>query len=226
MDTTPITLNADTLWGIVDNIAKYAKGTRMIAKGKEQQRIIAALGSQLATVLYDPLNAINTPQRIAFFLGQCAQESDQFCAVTEYADGSAYNGRRDLGNHLGLNFGIKYKGRGPIQITGYYNYLVVHDTLGVDCINHPEILADDPVIGLRAAGLFWSHPHFGKFLNPFADKDDIDMVTHRVNGGYYGLKGRIIYTDRAKRLVGLPVHPYTLGRDAAVALRVQNAQRF
>ncbi|UAK58735.1 hypothetical protein KZ781_12625 [Mycolicibacterium smegmatis] len=54
----------------------------------------------------------------------------------EYADGSDYEGRTDLGNTQPGD-GTRYKGRGPIQVTGRHNYTQMSEDLGVDFVNHP-----------------------------------------------------------------------------------------
>lgn len=64
---------------------------------------------------------IDTPQRQAAFLAQIAHESGAFHYTREIADGSAYEGRADLGNDQPGD-GRKYRGRGLIQITGRRNY--------------------------------------------------------------------------------------------------------
>src|SRR5207342_2210749 len=80
---------------------------------------------------------INTPARKAAFLAQLAHESGELRYMEEIADGSAYEGRRDLGNtHPGD--GRRFKGRGPIQLTGRANYERFGELLGVDLVNDPD----------------------------------------------------------------------------------------
>lgn len=122
--------------------------------------------------------------RLAHFVAQLAHESDNFKAMEEYASGAAYEGRADLGNTQPGD-GKRYKGRGPIQLTGRANYREYGRELGIDFERHPEIVAM-PSIGLIAGLRYWER----KGLNAFADADDILTITKRINGGTNGLDDR------------------------------------
>jgi predicted chitinase len=133
--------------------------------------------------------------REAAFLAQLAHESGELRYMEELASGSAYEGRKDLGNTQPGD-GKRYKGRGPIQLTGRANYKKYGDLLGLDLINNPTIAATKEV-GFRIAGQFWQL----NGLNPLADQQDIKQITKRINGGYNGLDDRIMYYDRAKKVL-------------------------
>src|SRR3546814_15648237 len=64
---------------------------------------------------------INTPLRMAHFLAQIAHESGCLRYTEEIADGSAYNGRVDLGNPQPGD-GPRFKGRGLTPLTGRHHY--------------------------------------------------------------------------------------------------------
>lgn len=136
---------------------------------------------------------VNTPMRIAHFLSQVGHESGSFKYVEEIASGSAYEGRKDLGNTRPGD-GVKYKGRGLIQITGRSNYEQMSKMLGVDFINGPTLL-QTPRYAVESAFAWWRK----NGLNELADKGDVKAVTKRVNGGYNGLDDRIKIFERAKR---------------------------
>jgi putative chitinase len=141
--------------------------------------------------------SINTPLRQAHFLAQIAHESDRFNALEEYASGSDYEYRSDLGNTQPGD-GVRFKGRGLIQVTGRTNYLECGRALGVDLISNPARLAD-PDLACRSAGWYWST----RQLNGDADRDDVRTVTRVINGGYNGLDDRIHLLEAAKRVLGI-----------------------
>lgn len=156
----------------------------------DQKRIMDAVSSALPSVLAQ--YEIDTPLRIAHFLGQCCEESAGFRTLTEFASGDAYEGRADLGN-TAPGDGRRYKGRGLIQITGRANYLRVGQALNLDLVNNPD-LAAEPDHALSIACEFWQRNR----INVYADRDDVVSVTKVVNGGTNGLADRRSYTSAAK----------------------------
>lgn len=138
---------------------------------------------------------VSTPLRQAHFLAQVAHESDRFNALEEYASGKDYEGREDLGNTQDGD-GVRFKGRGLIQVTGRTNYGTCGRALGVDLINSPTRLSD-PDLASRSAGWFWATNQ----LNGDADNDDVRTVTRVINGGYNGLDDRIALLQAAKQVL-------------------------
>jgi putative chitinase len=142
---------------------------------------------------------INTPARQAAFLAQLGHESGSFKYMQELASGSAYEGRKDLGNTQPGD-GVKYKGRGPIQITGRANYAAAGKALGLDLINHPE-LAATPQVGFQTAAWYWNSHN----LNNLADQNtqaSFDKITKSINGGYNGKADRDSRWSTAKQQLG------------------------
>ena len=135
---------------------------------------------------------INTNLRMSHFLAQIAHESAELRYTQEPASGKAYEGRKDLGNtHVGD--GVRFKGRGLIQITGRANYEAYKKFCGFDVVARPELL-EKPLGAVRSAMWFWQTHG----LNSLADLDNIEKVTKRINGGYNGLESRRKYLNRAK----------------------------
>lgn len=140
---------------------------------------------------------INTPLREAAFIAQIAHESGEFQYVRELASGSAYEGRADLGNTQPGD-GVRYKGRGLIQITGRANYSACAAALDLPLVFHPELL-ELPVNACRSAGWFWALHK----LNLLADLEDFPRITRAINGGLTHEKEREAYYEKAKRVLGI-----------------------
>ncbi len=149
----------------------------------------------------EPMNAamtefeINNPSRETAFLAQVAHESGAFNYVRELASGEAYEGRADLGN-TEPGDGVRFKGRGLIQITGRANYRLCGDALGVDLVSEPDAL-ERPDLAARSAGWFWKTHG----LNELADLGDFVRITKRINGGTNGLADRLAYFERAQQVL-------------------------
>ena len=139
---------------------------------------------------------INTPLRASAFLAQLAHESGQLRYMEELASGEAYEGRKDLGN-VKPGDGKKYKGRGPIQLTGRGNYGRAGRELALPLEATPELVAT-PKVGLLVAGWFWSRAG----LNLLADAKEFDRITRKINGGYNGKADRDKYYKKACAVFG------------------------
>lgn len=140
---------------------------------------------------------LTTPLRQAHFLAQLCHESGSFNYLEELASGEDYEWRDDLGN-VQAGDGVRFKGRGLIQITGRANYADCGDALGQDLIATPTRLAD-PDLACRSAGWFWNT----RYLSAFADRDDVDTITYRINGGYNGYDERVEFLNAAKAVLGV-----------------------
>lgn len=171
---------------------------------KQLKAVMPKLTEDKVEVFLKPLNAamkefeINTPKRQAALLAQIAHESGQLRYMEEIASGEAYEGRKSLGNTQPGD-GKRYKGRGPIQLTGRANYRRAGEALKVNLEENPEKAAE-PAIGCRVAGWFWKTHG----LNELADKGDFKEITKRINGGYRGLEAREQYYKRAKEVLNVP----------------------
>jgi len=140
---------------------------------------------------------IDSERRQAAFLAQVCHESGSLLYTAEIATGSAYEGRKDLGN-TSPGDGKRYKGRGLIQLTGKDNYRTCGAALKLDLVTNPKLL-EEPEAACRSAGWFWRF----KALNSFADQDAFGSLTRAINGGYRGLDDRISHWLRIRRILGL-----------------------
>ena len=163
------------------------------AQAASQAKIIAEAGAVLAATLesYD----IASRLRIAHFLGQTCEELAGYRTTEEFASGREYEGRADLGNTQ-KGDGPRYKGRGLLQLTGRANYADYGKALGVDLVNNPT-LAAQPALSLKIACEYWKRHN----INADCDRDDVQAVTRKVNGGLNGLADRIALTQKAKAAV-------------------------
>ena len=167
----------------------------------DELKVIMPFVGKRGIIFLEPLNStmaaynIGTPLRQAAFLAQLAHESGSLRYVKELASGEAYEGRLDLGN-TEEGDGVKYKGRGLIQITGRSNYQACGSALGLDLLNHPELL-EQPLQACLSAGWFWqSHG-----LNELADNKEFKKITKRINGGYNGYEDRLKYYNIALKVL-------------------------
>lgn len=158
----------------------YAAMFRKLGAGPERAAELALS----ANVHFPKYGIMQSKLRLAHFLAQLVHESGSFRYMEEIASGAAYEGRADLGNTISGD-GKRYKGRGPIQLTGRANYRAFGQRIGIDLENHPEVAAL-PCVGLHIALEYWAD----RGLNSYADADDIHLVTRKINGGTNGLADR------------------------------------
>jgi predicted chitinase len=147
-------------------------------------------------------HGITTTARAWMWLAQIGHESVSLRYLEEIASGSAYEGRTDLGN-IYPGDGVRFKGRGPIQITGRFNYTEAARALGLDLVNNPRIAAQ-PQHAFRVSAWWWKKHG----LNEISDRGDVTAATRRINGGTNGLADRQSRYARCKGL-GTAVLPGT-----------------
>jgi putative chitinase len=177
-----------------------------------------------------PTYEIDTPHRIAAFLAQCGHESGGWTVFEENLNYSAQGlnsifkkyfptlesaqpyarhpemiANKIYANRMGngapeTGDGYKYRGRGPIQLTGKDNYRAFAKDMFDDWENlfeNPDWVTSDRDFALMSAIWFWNKNK----LNVQADSGDIKLMTKKINGGYIGLEDRIKHYNEAIHLL-------------------------
>lgn len=146
---------------------------------------------------------ISTPARQAAFLAQVGHESMRLARTREmWAPAQCpwqarYEGKADLGNTQPGD-GMRYMGRGLIQITGRANYRACGAALGQDFENGPGLL-EVPKWAALSAAWYWH----SRGLNALADAGDHVAITKRINGGTNGLEDRLALVTRCQKALGV-----------------------
>ncbi|KAK4482635.1 hypothetical protein RD792_009799 [Penstemon davidsonii] len=93
-------------------------------------------------------------REIAAFFAHVTHETGYMCYIEETNGAS-----RDYCNEKNTQYpcaaGKGYYGRGPLQLTGNYNYGAAGNSIGFDGLNNPEIVATNPTISFRTALWYW-----------------------------------------------------------------------
>ena len=177
-----------------------------------------------------PNYELDSPKRIAAFLAQCGHESGGWTVFEENlnysakglmgifkkyfpdeATATAYQRQPEkiankvYANRMGngpesSGDGWKYRGRGPIQLTGKDNYRAFAKEMFDDwenLFNNPDWVNADRDFALMSAIWFWNKNK----LNREADAGDLKTMTRKINGGYIGLEDRIHHYEDAIKLL-------------------------
>lgn len=128
---------------------------------------------------------------------KAGRNADEYARQPEKIANIVYANRMDNGDTASGD-GWKYRGRGPIQLTGKVNYKSFAKSMGVDVVQNPDLVATDKKIALMSAIWFWN----SRNLNDLADKSDIKGMTKKINGGYIGLEDRIKHYEDAIKCLG------------------------
>lgn len=166
-----------------------------------------------------PEHGIDTAERVAAFVSQCGVETggwrwfeenmnysaDRMTVVwpriftpelakkchrnPELVANHAYANRMGNGNPASGD-GWKFRGRGPIHLTGRNNYTQFATEMFAnpdEILDNPDLVAQEKEISILSAVWFWRINN----LNALADKQDIQRLSRRVNGGTNGLHERL-----------------------------------
>jgi putative chitinase len=158
---------------------------------------------------------------LAHFMGQCHHESNGFTRFSENLNYSAprllqifpkyfnkltamqyQRNQQKIANKVYANRmgngdeasgdGWKYRGRGPLQLTGKNNYIAAGKYLNIDLVNNPDLAIE---YGFEIALWFFRINNIFELCKDVSNKT-IELVTKKVNGGKIGLDHRIESTKK------------------------------
>ena len=143
---------------------------------------------------------VTDPAELAAFMAQCAHESDNFATMEEYGSPERFLKKYDIQHNpakakqLGNNApgdGIKYRGRGYLQLTGKYNYEKAGDWIS-KYINHPVDFVKNPdMVATPTAAALSSIWYWMTFVHPkHKNFNNTKQVTKNINPGLKGQQNR------------------------------------
>lgn len=195
---------------------------KILPTNKQANQWYDVFNSVLPTFRIDSIN------RVASFLSQCAHESKEFTVMNEnlnysaaalvsvwpshfdstvadtYARHPTMIANRAYANRMGngpeeSGDGWKYHGRGPIQITGKANYTVCSQAVFAD----DRLVITPELLATDMDSAIRSACWYwvSRNLNVASDAGDVVTVTRKINGGEVGLTDRIQRFNAAVKIL-------------------------
>ena len=126
---------------------------------------------------------VTNKAQLAYILATATHESGAGAHMEEFASGRAYEGRRSLGN-VYAGDGVRYKGRGYVQLTGRRNYSDWSRRLGIDLVNNPNAVKNPQIAAKILVGGMMQGTFTGRGLGSYINGHKTDFVNARrtVNG--------------------------------------------
>jgi putative chitinase len=167
-----------------------------------------------------------SPNRAAHFFAQTAHESGNFKAFSENLNYSAKGLRGIFGKYFPTDAlarayerqpqkianrvyanrmgngpessgdGWKFRGRGPLQLTGKDNYRAFGKYIGreQEVLDNPDLVATE--LGFESALWFFDHNKLWGICDQGVNDAAILALTKRINGGTHGLDDRKLKTKK------------------------------
>jgi len=132
---------------------------------------------------------------------RAGRDAEEYHRQPEKIANVVYANRMDNGD-TDSGDGWRFRGRGPIQLTGRANYTKFSEWADLpEVLENPDVVAEDKEVALKSALFYWDT----NGLNKYADSGDIKTLTKRINGGYIGLEDRIHHWEEALKAMGAEV---------------------
>ena len=142
---------------------------------------------------------------VAMITANFMHETGNFRWMKEIADGTAYEGRTDLGNTQPGD-GPKFKGAGVLQLTGRYNYTRASEKLADPKIVERGVDYTSEQYPFRSA-LCWIEDNN---LLDICLTDGFDNCCYRINGGWNGYEDRLEKYHIAKVVFNVKQKQYVI----------------
>mgnify|MGYP001293414837 CR=1 FL=1 len=126
---------------------------------------------------------VTNKAQLAYILATATHESGAGAHMEEFASGRAYEGRSSLGNTQPGD-GVRYKGRGYVQLTGRRNYSDWSRRLGMDLVSNPRAVENPQIAAKILVGGMMQGTFTGRGLGSYINERQTDFVNARrtVNG--------------------------------------------
>lgn len=124
-----------------------------------------------------------------------AASAERYARDPEGLANAVYAGR--LGNRgEASGDGWRFRGRGPLQLTGRANYEAASHGVAMDLVADPNLVAQ-PDVGAAVAAWYWQ----SKGCNALADREMWGEAIRAVNGALIGLEDRTVFLQRARAVL-------------------------
>jgi hypothetical protein len=177
----------DAIW--VNTWRTQNKSVLVSVKSAARKDLVEAIKNQCAVL------GVTLKTQIAYILATAEHESDRFMTMVEYASGEDYEGRDDLGNTK-IGDGVRFKGRGLVQITGRSNYAKFANILtgygeNLNLVESPDLAARPDIAVFTLV--------YGMKNGVFTGKKLDDYITQSATD-FYNARRIVNWVDRAAHI--------------------------
>ena len=191
------------LYGVLDKPRKWHVTREQISQisGFDEDKFDDDFMNDLNRLL-EGTGMLSLNQR-RMLIAQMCHESGGFRWMTELGTREyftrMYDGRSDLGN--GPGDGYKYRGCGPIQLTGKYNFERFAKWMESNGMKDDRIMEGTDYVISKYPFLCCACWIEENDYARICERGDIYEATRRLNGGYNGINSRIDYYEQAKQCI-------------------------
>lgn len=198
----PAAVNSDSVYPNAALILKVCKGADKNTVAKNLPYMLKAMVA----------NGLTSKSQLIAIVATIYAETTSWGPIDEFGDNayfSRYEGRSDLGNNQ-KGDGVKFHGRGYIQLTGRANYTAASKAIGADLTAKPE-LAKSPELAAKIFCWFWKGGNGANNPSKPAGAGNWHAVRVAVNGGTNGLAEFNQAIALGQQFLDKPLDPAAIG---------------